>query len=145
VAVVLRILFFALNFSVAVLYFVGSMTYIVLPFFGGGSFGAFVGGVFGIVPSGLMALGEWWAYYRRKQSVEYALGVIALVLSALVVFGVVANVAEAWSKGSLPDWFPWFIAVGSLIAVYFALCGLFRLGVLPRRRTQNSGLTDRST
>jgi hypothetical protein len=102
---------------------------IVSPFFGGGSPGAFLGGLVFLAPAIAFVAAEWMAFYRKRRGIERILGFTMLGLTAFALFGVVANVAEAiTSDDDVPvDFLLWFISIGLSIFLYFGLCGLFRI------------------
>ena len=122
----MRLMFFAINFGVAELFVVACMMCIMLPFYGSGTLFSFLGGLFFLVPCGVFAFLEWLAYFHRRRTLEFGLGIVCLAIGGFAVFGVVVTVAEALQT-SWPEDFEWAVVIGSAIAAYFTACGTYRL------------------
>ena len=118
-----RHVFFLINFAGSVLFFFASVISILAV----QTPGSFLGGLAFFVPAGAFATAEWIAWFRKRRTVERMLGWLCLALAAFAAFGVVANAAEATTRGRWPRGFGSFLSVGVLVAAYFVTCGIYRL------------------
>ncbi len=88
---VARLMFFLVNFAVAVLLFLSSVIAIATM----ESPGSFLGGLFCLFPVLIYGTCEWIAFYRRNVSVERMLGYANLGCAAFVAFGTVTTIGES--------------------------------------------------
>lgn len=120
----LRSLFFAINFAVAVLMFVSAAISIVVM----ESPGSFFGGIIAFVPFLLYGIAEWVAWYRQRRSIDRKLAYANLGCAAFVAFGVVATIGEVFVDTEPIDWqfLVVFTLIGLCIIVYLLACGWMR-------------------
>lgn len=123
---VLRFLFFAVNFSASVTLFSASIVAIAVGAIN--SPGASLGGVVVLVPSGLYAACEWFAYYRNQRSLELPMGALNLCGAAFMLLSLTKECADAVTREE-PRSFGLLVVLSVLllIAVDLLSSGWFRL------------------
>ncbi len=121
----LRLLFFLINFAVAVLIFVSAVVSIAVM----ESPGAFFGGIIGFLPFLVYGFAEWVAWYRKRKLTERNLGYANLGCAAFGAFVVVTTIGEFFVDADPIDWpfFTVFTLIGSCIIIYLLACGWLRL------------------
>ena len=131
-----RVLFFLLNFTVAVFLFISCVIVVAVPT----TPFSFLGGIVGFCPILAYGICEWLAFYRRRVSIERKLGYANLGCAAFVGFGVVTNIGEALMADAPPGFlfFFWFLLIACAIIAYLVASGLCRLR-WTRRRDLGSG------
>jgi hypothetical protein len=132
-----RFVFFFINFWLAVLLTQMSIVSVAMmenPF-------AFLGGIMMMAPTGMYATTEWFAYYRKRRSLEFPLGILNFCAAGFVMFGLITTIGEAQMSEEPPskEFFVGFATIGLGIAGYLAACGLFRVLPFARARRRNSG------
>ena len=90
----LRVAFFLINFSLAVLFFIACVKGLIAP----EMLVEAVGSVLFIVPAIGYAVCEWLAFYRGQRVIERRLGYANLALAASVTVMVITGVGEAMTK-----------------------------------------------
>ncbi len=117
-----RTVFFVGNCAVAVLFMIACIVAVAQstsPY-------SFLGGILFFPVAAGAAITEWRVWHRRKHTLEKVLGGLCVGVSALTMFGVIANVAEAL-QSSRPNGFEWFVMMGIIVACYFGACGVWRI------------------
>lgn len=132
-----RLVFFAINFSVAILFFDACIIGLVVPFYGDGSAAGICGGILFTIPSALFARAEWLAFYRGDAVRERRLGRVCLGLAAFAAFAAAMVTGEALTK-SWPQGFGWFVAILLSFSAYFAACGFSRFRKQPKPSKETS-------
>jgi hypothetical protein len=126
---VLRATFFAINFPLAVSLFIGFAVEVAATSIVGGPLTVnCVEAVALLIPTGLLALAEWLAFYRRRAGAERVLGWVFRVLSVLAALVIVSSVVEAHRMGErVGGDIMWLYVVLGALSLYCWVCGSVRL------------------
>lgn len=122
-----RFAIFAVNFSASTFLFLASILSIVTGAISDPD--SLLGGIVMVMPAGLYALAEWFAYYHDRRSLERPLGILNLCCGGIVAFATIMSVWDSLTADDPPslDFFIGFGFTFGMIAAYLAGSGLFRM------------------
>ncbi len=124
------ILFFAINFSIAIFLIVSFVSSILISDNLPTNPIALVSGLVASIPVSVYALAELIGFIHKNRSIEVGLGVANFLCACLVGFAMVANVVEALSSERLHSagsFLIVFVPISSLVCVYLFLSSRNRL------------------